>query len=310
MRRIALLVIVAVSACCLSVGDVQAAPYYPEHALFSDNDEEWLVRVYTADAGKVNICIAGRVMNDIDFHDVYQHKGDFTIDITDMSDPSYPKVLDGADLECVGGEANPTNQWFVCKYTMDASLVPGQGKMRIIGLNHDFQLPGHNLKRLDLPSSAIGTDANGNCILDSDEPQGGGSGGGFMVANQLADDDDDGVPNVYDNCRDVANADQADTDSDGVGDACEDGDDDADEDGVLDADDNCPGTFNPQQEDADADGVGDACDTDGGLPSATPPDAELDEGGMCSLNQAAGPGAAPFLMIALALVPLAIRRRS
>ena len=46
-----------------------------------------------------------------------------------------------------------------------------------------------------------------------------------------------------DNSPLIANADQADGDGDGAGDAA----------------DNCPATFNPEQADGDEDGVGDAC---------------------------------------------------
>ena len=60
-----------------------------------------------------------------------------------------------------------------------------------------------------------------------------------------------------DNCPDVYNPSQQDTDSDGLGDAC---DDDDDNDGKLDAADNCPLVANPDQEDTDEDGIGDACD--------------------------------------------------
>lgn len=49
-----------------------------------------------------------------------------------------------------------------------------------------------------------------------------------------------------DNCPDVSNADQTDTDRDGVGDAC---DDDDDDDGVDDEDDNCQFVRNPDQRD-------------------------------------------------------------
>ncbi len=77
------------------------------------------------------------------------------------------------------------------------------------------------------------------------------------------DIDGDEIPNDRDNCVDVKNGSQLDTDHDGRGDAC---DDDDDGDGVPDASDNCRVTPNPGQEDADGDGYGDACppvDTDG-----------------------------------------------
>src|SRR5690606_7054420 len=69
--------------------------------------------------------------------------------------------------------------------------------------------------------------------------------------------DGDGVPNDSDNCIDIQNPDQTDTDGDGLGNAC---DDDDDNDGIPDVTDNCPLVSNPDQADADGDGVGDACD--------------------------------------------------
>jgi hypothetical protein len=107
------------------------------------------------------------------------------------------------------------------------------------------------------------------------------------------DTDLDGVPDGQDNCPDDANADQADADGDGIGDACDDDsdndgvpddedicpgeddnldtdgdtipdclDDDADGDGVDDGVDNCPAASNASQSDLDGDGIGDACDDD------------------------------------------------
>ena len=69
------------------------------------------------------------------------------------------------------------------------------------------------------------------------------------------DDDDDGACDALDNCP-LPNADQADADGDGLGDAC-DADDDGD--GVDDALDNCPSVANADQADLD-DGFG--CDGD------------------------------------------------
>lgn len=79
----------------------------------------------------------------------------------------------------------------------------------------------------------------------------------------VLDTDGDGILDDEDNCPAVANADQADADEDGVGDACDDGGNemnaDYDRDGIPDATDNCPRKANPDQTDSNGDGVGDAC---------------------------------------------------
>jgi len=77
----------------------------------------------------------------------------------------------------------------------------------------------------------------------------------------IPDTDGDGVKDDIDNCVDIPNPDQRDSDGDGRGDAC----DDSDGDGAPDGLDNCPGLPNPSQADGDGDGIGDACEADGDL---------------------------------------------
>jgi alpha-tubulin suppressor-like RCC1 family protein len=82
-------------------------------------------------------------------------------------------------------------------------------------------------------------------------------GGGFALAVVALDSDEDGIDDSQDNCPNDANTDQANTDADAQGDAC-DTDDDAD--GIDDSIDNCPLVANADQADTDGDGAGDACD--------------------------------------------------
>jgi probable HAF family extracellular repeat protein len=87
-----------------------------------------------------------------------------------------------------------------------------------------------------------------------------GDPGGSWICYSAPDDDDcDGVPNASDVCPAHYDPDQLDSDSDGLGDACNHAVD-GDRDGWADALDNCPLAPNNGQEDGDGDGEGDACE--------------------------------------------------
>jgi hypothetical protein len=75
------------------------------------------------------------------------------------------------------------------------------------------------------------------------------------------DSDGDGIIEGDDNCPANPNEDQADTDLDGIGDACNDSID-IDGDEYANNLDNCPNIANVEQTDTDNDGAGNACDAD------------------------------------------------
>ncbi len=83
-----------------------------------------------------------------------------------------------------------------------------------------------------------------------------------MLSGMPTDTDGDGIMDIPDNCPTISNTEQADTNEDGIGDACAPPQVplDTDGDGISDRYDNCPTDANFEQSDSDSDGTGDACE--------------------------------------------------
>ena len=128
--------------------------------------------------------------------------------------------------------------------TDGGSSVDTDGDGKVDAIDHDSDDDG----KADDVEGIHDVDGDGTAnYRDSDDDDG-----------PLADADADGTANADDNCPNTPFNSQVDTDSDGIGDAC---DDDIDGDGVVNADDAFP--MNPgESADSDGDGTGDNGDND------------------------------------------------
>jgi hypothetical protein len=158
-----------------------------------------------------------------------------------MSDPVNTLAVDGAGNVFAGGyftQAGSAGASFVARWNGTRWDTLGAGTDNTV-----------NALALDSSSGELYT--GGDFITAGGKPA-------AYVAAWLLDKDGDGVPDNTDNCRDLANTNQLDNDTDGLGDAC---DPDDDNDSVVDTADAFP-LDATESIDTDSDGIGNNADTD------------------------------------------------
>jgi hypothetical protein len=177
------------------------------------------------------------------------------------------------------GSGGLTNPFFI-PYTVSAPLadrVLAAGDQMVLDVRYRNDC---GVKRT--PRLVFGSVARASALSGSDNCP--------NVANpDQADTDDDGIGNACDSCPLVPNPDQADSDGDGIANACDicpaNPDPmqlDTDGDGRGDACDNCPGAANADQLDTDTDGRGDVCDNCPAIANQTQTDTDGDgRGNVC-----------------------------
>jgi hypothetical protein len=147
--------------------------------------------------------------------------------------------------ECIGGACDPcVREAYNAMMSLGSTEIPNVGfqdSWAMIAVKGGSRVEGYNV---------------GGSEVEITEDF-----GGEFDPGAATDADGDGVVNFMDNCPNISNPDQLNSDGDCLGDVC-DVVQDSDGDGINDDEDNCPNIFNPNQENYDGDASGNACDDD------------------------------------------------
>jgi prepilin-type N-terminal cleavage/methylation domain-containing protein len=146
----------------------------------------------------------------------------------------------------------------------DVSIItPVGNNIESASASSNFVLSGYTAPSGGSDSDSDGIlDSNDNCPSTSngDQSDSDSDGLGDVCDNGSNDSDSDGIPDSSDNCPFASNQNQADANGNNIGTVCDSTEADSDSDGILDSNDNCPSTSNGDQSDSDSDGLGDSCD--------------------------------------------------
>ena len=183
-------------------------------------------------------------------------------------DETSPKMPESTRLSCILNSDCPIGQRCEESECVELGVIVSECEEGACVCRSDADCPEGSFCELTTEQCA-----RAECQVNSDCASGLVCLSNRCLTDLEADLDRDGVPDNIDNCREVINPDQANTDlsqeglpggpliGDDLGDLC---DEDIDNDGVLNEADNCPKTFNPDQRDSDnggeGDGVGDRCE--------------------------------------------------